>query len=308
MIRTLPFRAMGCQMQAALDSDSLQVDRRLSSVPAWFESWEQDLSRFRPDSELNELNRHAGEPREVSLTLWRVFQAAQQAEVRSQGLVTPRILDALVQAGYDRSFTDLAPENEIHQTFHRPVPTDPILFDSATRTICLPPGIGLDFGGVAKGWAAQQAVQKLRAYGPALVDAGGDIAVSGLQRNGSPWAIGVADPFQPEADLATVMLSGGGVATSGIDYRRWQRGGVWQHHIIDPRTGLPAQTDLASVTMIAPSVMEAEIGAKVVLILGSQDGLTWLTGQPGLEGMLILQDRQRITTAGFERYLWRNEP
>ena len=100
MIRTLPFRAMGCQMLVALDSESLQVSQRLSRAPAWFENWEQSLSRFRPDSELNELNRHAGEPWQVSPTLWRVFLAAQHAESRSQGLVTPRVLTALVQAGY----------------------------------------------------------------------------------------------------------------------------------------------------------------------------------------------------------------
>jgi len=306
MIRTLAFRAMGCHMLAALDSDSLQADRRLSSVPVWFENWEQSLSRFRPDSELNELNHHGGEPWEVSPTLWSVFQAAQQAQERSQGLVTPCVLGALVQAGYDRSFTELVPAAERGKHIYKPVPAGSILDDETAHTICLPPGVGLDFGGVAKGWAAQQAVRKLHAYGPALVNAGGDIAVSGRQLDGSPWVIGIADPFQPEANLATLLLSGGGVATSGIDYRRWQQGGVWRHHIIDPRTGSPAETDLFSVTVVGSSVMEAETAAKVALILGSRDGLAWLEDQPGLEGMLINQDEQQMMSAGFENYLWRD--
>ena len=306
MIRTLPFRAMGCQMMAAIDSDGLQLDRRLSSVPDWFEGWEQSLSRFRPDSELSELNRHAGEPWPVSLTLWRVFLAARHAQERSHGLVTPCVLEALIQAGYDRSFAEIAPVGEPVDKPTRPVFIGSILADETAHTICLPPGVGLDFGGVAKGWAAQQAVQKLHAYGPALIDAGGDIAVSGRQRDGSPWAIGIADPFQPESILGILLLSGGGVATSGIDYRRWRRDGTWQHHIIDPRTGAPADTDLLSVTVIGASVIEAEIAAKVVLILGSQDGLAWLVAQAGLDGILIKQDKQQIKTANFDNYLLRS--
>ena len=311
MIRTLNFRAMGCEMLAALDSDSLQAERRLASVLEWFENWEQTLSRFRPDSELNELNRHSGQFWPVSQTLWRVFQAARQAEKRSQGLVTPSVLEALLQAGYERSFSELAQVPVVVRTGSRQAvnpatSTGPILCNETTHSICLPAGLGLDFGGVAKGWAAGQAVQKLRPYGPALVDAGGDIAVSGRQLDGSPWAIGVADPHQPENDLGTLLLVGGGVATSGIDYRRWLQDGVWKHHIIDPRTGEPAETDLLSVTVVGSTVMEAETAAKVVLILGSREGLAWLKNQPGLEGLLILQDRQQIKTKKLSTYLWRN--
>lgn len=179
------------------------------------------------------------------------------------------------------------------------MPVRTIAWDAGNRQIYLPPGVGLDFGGVAKGWAAQQAVRRLRAYGPALVDAGGDIAISGLQRDGEGWPVGVADPFQPGADIGVLNLASGGVATSGIDYRRWQQGGAWKHHIIDPRTGQPAETDLLSVTVIAPSLLEAEMAAKTALISGSQDGLAWLAAQPGLEGLLVLQSRQQLFTHNF---------
>jgi FAD:protein FMN transferase len=308
MIRTLTFRAMGCQMLAALDTEALRWERILSAVPAWFEAWEQCLSRFRPDSELNELNRRAGQPYPVSPTLWQVFQAALEAERRSQGLATPLVLGALVQAGYDRSFVELegSPAGGREAAGSPPGPILPaisITWEAATRTICLPHGAGIDFGGIAKGWAAQQAVHRLRAYGPALVNAGGDIAVSGAPHDGQGWTIGIADPFCPELDLGVLHLSNASVATSGIDHRRWQQGGVWQHHLIDPRTGTPAQTDLVSVTVIAPSVLEAETAAKVALIEGSRAGLAWLEAQPGLAGLLIGQDQQRRFTRHFQDYL-----
>ncbi len=299
MIHTLAFRAMGCQMLAALDSDSPQADRRLASAPGWFETWEQSLSRFRSNSELSELNRSPGQDWKASQTLWDVFQVALSAEKRSQGLVTPRVLPALIESGYDRDFASLedhGPQNG--GSAHAALP-GVVSWNLSERTIQLSPGTGLDFGGVAKGWAAQQAVRKLRAYGPASVDAGGDIAVSGRRMDGQPWPVGVADPHQPDLDLGVIHLAGGGVATSGIDHRRWKQGGAWKHHIIDPRSGEPAETDLLSVTVAGQSVMEAEMAAKMTLILGSQAGFDWLSTQAGLEGLLVLQNKQQLCTAHF---------
>jgi thiamine biosynthesis lipoprotein len=102
----------------------------------------------------------------------------------------------------------------------------------------------------------------------------------------------VADPLAPEADVAQLWLEQGGVATSGRDYRRWRRGGVWQHHLLDPRTGRPAQTDVLSATVLGPSAAEAEVAAKVALILGSRAGLAWLAARPALTGVLVLADGQ----------------
>jgi FAD:protein FMN transferase len=311
MIHKLEFRAMGCEMLAALETPTERGAERLASVPGWFEAWEQSLSRFRPDSELSRLNRNSGSAQPVSLELWKVFQAARQAEARSGGLVSPLLLDALESAGYADSFESLqagvhgAGIPVLERSLLAPVcQLSQIRADEGARSLQLPPGARLDFGGVAKGWAAHQAVSRLQGYGPALVDAGGDIAVSAAQRDGSPWAIGVADPFHQGEDIALLMLGKGGVATSGRDYRRWQKDGRWQHHIIDPRTGLPAGTDLLSATVVAPNVMEAETAAKTVLLLGSQAGLNWLENQPGLAGILVLEDGRRLDSQRVKAYLW----
>jgi thiamine biosynthesis lipoprotein len=311
MIHKLEFRAMGCQMLAALETPTERGAERLASVPGWFEAWEQSLSRFRPDSELSQLNRNSGSAQPVSLELWKVFQAARQAEQRSSGLVSPVLLDALESAGYVSSFETLGAGvyHAVSPVLEKTLPATGFLMshiecDERRRNLCLPHGARLDFGGVAKGWAAHQAMSRLKGYGPALVDAGGDIALSAPQRDGLPWAIGVADPTQQGEDIALLMLGKGGVATSGRDYRRWQKDGRWQHHLIDPRSGLPAETDVLSVTVVAPNVMEAETAAKTVLILGSQAGLDWLENQPGLAGILLLEDGRRLDSKRMKAYLW----
>ena len=309
MLYRLPFRAMGCQMLAILEQDSEPVSSILNQVPEWFEEWEQTLSRFRYNSELSRLNRTADQPVTVSQTLWDVFQASLLADQATGGLVTPTVLDAIVMAGYDRPFDELLANTgyparqgyidlwtEIH-------PLSMVIYDEESRSICLPPGIRLDFGGVAKGLAAQQAVELLKTSGPALMNAGGDIAISDPRVNGDSWLIGISNPFESGEDLVTLHLHGGGVATSGKDRRRWMQGTFLNHHIIDPHTGLPAVTDVLTATVVAPTVMEAEVTAKAVLILGSEVGMEWLEADSGLAGLLILDDGRVLISHRMEEYL-----
>lgn len=300
------FHAMGCRMLAVLDTDSPHAMYRLAQVPHWFDNWEQHLSRFREASELSELNRASSAPRQVSAVLWDVVQAALEAARESEGLVVPTLLGALEAAGYDRTFEAISPAPSLTRSF-RPVNGDDrraIECDACTRSIRLSPGVRLDLGGIAKGFAADRAARRLGKLGPALVDAGSDIAITRLQSDGQRWPIGVTNPLQPDQQLELLMIAQGGVATSGRDYRRWQRDGAWQHHIIDPRTGQPAVTDVLSVTVIAPSAREAEVAAKAALILGSDDGLEWIEARPALAGLLVLEDGRVIYSHRLRMYLW----
>jgi thiamine biosynthesis lipoprotein len=297
---------MGCQMLAALDVGATTAAERLAEVPGWFAEWEGRLSRFRDDSELAWLNRHAGGPVQVSDILWDVIKTALQAAQRSHGLVTPTLLAELELAGYDRSFDTL----DAHVPASSQLPGTPsgdwnaVALRLGSRSICLPPGVRLDLGGVAKGWAADRAARQLGVHGPALIDAGGDIAVSGPMADGSPWPIGVADPAEIDGQIELLLLGSGGVATSGRDYRRWRQGGSWQHHIIDPRTGRPAVTDVLSATVVASSAREAEMAAKTALILGSRTGLAWIEARPSLAALLVLEDRQIVRSRRLERFTW----
>ncbi len=303
MLHRLEFHAMGCDMLAVVDRET--APSLLAKVPEWFEEWEQVLSRFRYDSELTRLNQIHERPVQVSEILWDVLQSARDAERLTDRLVTPTLLDAIIEAGYDRPFDSLP-----HQTLYMaapvlapPRPLAAIAVNNSARTITLPSGMSLDFSGIAKGWAAHQAAKRLQAEGPALVNAGGDIAISGPRIDGSPWPIGVTNPFDRKEELETLLLNEYGVATSGKDRRRWTRNGVLKHHIIDPTTSQPADTDLLTVTVIAPNVMEAEAAAKAAFILGSRVGLEWIEARPSLAAMFILDDGQVLYSHKMEEVL-----
>src|SRR5512139_3520785 len=140
-MQRLEFRAMGCQMVAALDADKRAAP--LEAMPAWFEAWEQTFSRFRADSELSRLNQHAGQWVHVSTSLWEVTHLALVAARWTDGLFSPTILNALEAAGYDRTFDQITAAAQ-------PVAAQPdgqwrsIHRQSLKRSICLPPDARLD--------------------------------------------------------------------------------------------------------------------------------------------------------------------
>ena len=305
MLHRLPFRAMGGEMIAILEADSDSPPAILDEIPGWFEEWEQAFSRFRIDSELSRLNQTFDQPVEVSEPFWDVFQYAISASNITNGLVTPTVLDAVVEAGYYQNFDDLP---RYQNSYGHPVmtlvnPLSQIVWDEANRTICLPYGVRLDFGGVAKGWSAHQTVERLQEYGPALMNAAGDIAIGDMLKSGDEWQVGVKNPFDRSTDFEVLKLSRCGVATSGKDRRRWSQNGSLRHHIIDPKTGLPAETDVLAATIIAPTATEAEAAAKAVLIMGAEDGLKWIEDDSTLAGIIVLEDGRALYSQRISNYL-----
>lgn len=302
-------------MLVALDKDVQIAAKTLEPVPAWFAEWEQQLSRFLPDSELSRLNRTNGAfAQQVSEPLWLVLQVAISVETKSDGLVSPLMLTALEAAGYTQSFAESKPyeKGAVSSALSPTVPSplahiplkEALVCNPKDRTVRLAPGVRIDLGGIAKGWAAEQTMERIRKRGPVLVDAGGDIAISGPRSDGQRWAIAIADPHDPDSQLELLLLRKGGVATSGRDYRRWQQHGVWQHHIIDPRTGCPAETDVVGATVIAPTTVYAEWAAKVVLLMGSREGLAWLEQQQSLAGVIVNEDGTVWRSRRLRHYTW----
>lgn len=279
------FTAMGSECAFTITSTdgstAAELASRAESVVAHLESlW----SRFRPDSELMSLNQHAGRSRGVGPDTFSLISASIDAWRRTGGLFDPTLLDALVDAGYDRSFEDLGDQLG-EETADAVVPSteppgagaarpDAIVLDAERVFITLPEDVHLDLGGIAKGAAADTVAEVLERGGAfgACVDLGGDIAVFGVRPGGQPWVIAVDDPAQPGADLAIIQMERGAVATSSRVRRRWVRDGQDAHHLIDPRTRRPALTDLMSVSVVASSAMWAEVYAKAALIAGSVEG------------------------------------
>ena len=296
-MKTKSFKAMGSKIFIALDIPENTSVPLLDQVPQWFAEWETILSRFLGRSELNQLNQKHNGWISVSNVLWDVLQCVRDAYTLSSGLVNAAMLKEIEKIGYIQDFSKL-PENgqnmDLDLEKQAKSGFENIQFDPSSQSVNLPAGSSLDLGGVAKGWAAQQAMLRLSQIAPALVNAGGDIAISSEQQSGDPWLIGVTDPLNPEIHLQVLQVKSGGVATSGKDYHQWQINGKWVHHILDPRTGQPAQTDVLTATILAPSVLEAETAAKTIFILGSQAGLQWLKPHPEFTGLFILDDKTLI--------------
>ena len=154
-------------------------------------------------------------------------------------------------------------------------------------------GVQLDFGGIAKGYAVDQAVEALREHGvhQGMVNAGGDLRLLGRHPDGNPWVVGVQHPLTPVRLLLALSLDTGAVATSGNYMRYRVYNGRRYGHLLHPERGYPADTAL-SMTVIAPTAMRADALATAALVKG-RDGLTWLRGQPGVEAVMVTRSPSR---------------
>jgi thiamine biosynthesis lipoprotein len=288
------------------NSDRQLAADALDGVQDFFYSVEARFSRFRADSELSKLNRASGREVQVSPELCELAELAISAAEYSGGLFDPTIIGALESAGYDRSI-DLIRRDGVRPAVSSIPPqvagagaeARAIRVDRRQRTVALPEGVRLDLGGIAKGWAVDRAAAMLVGLGPGLVNAGGDLRAWGDQPGSGEergWLAAVDNPNQPGEDVAWLWVRESAVATSSTAARRWAGG----HHLIDPRTGRPAETDLVSVTVAAPAVTTAEVAAKVVLILGRAAGMAWVEEQPGLEALAVTGSGQALATPGLE--------
>ena len=196
--------------------------------------------------------------------------------------------DALVLAGYDRSF-ELLPAETSNGAQRTARSGGLVQLDRSTSTIELAAGVHLDLGGIGKGYAADRAAAILSAAGPCLVDAGGDIAV-----HGRPWPIGV----ETADGTLTLELEHGAVATSGRDRRRWRRNGDDQHHLIDPATGRPADGDLERVTVVAASAAEAEVLAKSLFLAGAPAAVLEANAER-VPAVLVTRDGRTLLAGGL---------
>ncbi len=280
------FRAMGTTITLLLPEK--QRTEGLVLIRALFEEWEETLSRFRPQSELSRLNQAAGKQAFVSELLFKVLKEALAAAHATQGIFDPTLLPQLRQIGYDRSFDELPAQ--VPESGYQGKPGgawQTIQLDDIVHGVRMPPDIQLDFGGIGKGMAVDAALEVLRKANiqAAIVNAGGDLGTLGLAQGADTWYIAV-----PGKDCTwSLPLERGAMATSGIARRAWQQGEVKRHHLLDPRTGLPVENGLWSVTVVAARCVQAEIAAKVAFILGLEEGKTFLQKNQ-LAGLFVQED------------------
>ena len=305
MLESSSFRCMTTDIELFVHAgDAQRASEALRSAERFFRDVEARFSRFRSDSELVQLNRAPGEAVRVSPDLAELIELALAAARASDGIFDPTVIDALEAAGYDRSI-ELVRKDGTHssrQLAPQPDRWKQVVVDTQGSAVRLPAGVRLDLGGIAKGWAADRAATMVQSPGAGMVNAGGDIRAWGDQPgapSGQGWLVALEHPQQPSRDLAWLRVRDGAVATSSITARRWAGG----HHLINPRTARPADTDLWSVTALAPTVVQAEVAAKVALILGREAGLEWLMAQPDVEAVAIDNTSKLFGTTGIEKAL-----
>jgi len=251
-VKTDCFESMGCEV--VVGGSTAQ---ELRAIRELFAERDRVFSRFRPDSELNRVNRSAGRFVAVSPLFAQTLAVALHAARETEGLVDPTLGAALEAAGYDLDFASLAPVEEPPRT------GPPGAWRSVLLIGCrvgLPRGLRLDLNGVVKSLAVDDALKLLS--DPGFVSAGGDVAARG--------GLTVALP-----DGEAVSLRQGALATSSSAKRRWTRNGEVQHHLIDPATGRPSASLWEQVTACGASCLAADIAAKAGFLLG-EDGPGWL--------------------------------
>jgi len=271
-----------------VNDDVWSAERALAAARAEVAACEQVLSRFLPGSDLSRLNAASGEWIEADPRLLDALDAALDARAETGGRFDPTILPALVAAGYDRSYEQLRPRLPTPLAGWRAGAA--IEIDRAAGRTRLEPGAAVDLGGIGKGFSATRALAAMRRAWPlmpgALVDLGGDLAVHGSAADGEPWRIAVADPHAPGERVSLMERTGGGVATSGRDGRRFGPGRRF-HHLIDPSTGMPADDGPIAVTVAAADAASAEAHATALAITPLERVPAYLAARPWLTAVVV---------------------
>lgn len=270
---TRTFRAMGTEVELrAVGLAEADLDLAAAYAFQFAEDWEERFSRFRATSELSRLNARAGTDVPVSSDFMLVLEAALEGYARSGGRFDPSLLHTMTRIGYDRDFADIKAGADRGDpqapALPGPNPMD-IQIDPSRRTVRLPNGLGLDFGGLAKGMFVDRLAERFAAWPGGSINAGGDLRVWGEPPDGDAWIVGLEDPRDPASETCQIMVLGPqaqAIATSAMNRRAWFTGGQRYHHLIDPGSGQPVAGTITSATAFGPDLRTAEIATKALIV------------------------------------------
>lgn len=293
-METFEFFAMNTRITLTAQGGAEALAGAFARTREFIAKCEAQFTRFQATSELSALNRAAGAWFNASPEMFELLCEAAALSQETCGLFNPAILGALENAGYDASMElvrahTVGPRVPLAKTYAENFAE--LAFHDATRAVWLPPHTRIDLGGIAKGWIAERAARLLvQDTDVCAVNAGGDLFAIGVPRDTDAWEIEIEDPNDAAKTIALLRVPQGAVATSSITKRKWKQGAREQHHLIDPRTGLPAATDWLSVTVLAPHAAIAEVYAKALLIAGSSDAGFVAGAREDIEWLAVKRD------------------
>jgi thiamine biosynthesis lipoprotein len=259
------------------------------------------MSEWRDDSEVTAINRDAAtKPVAVSTETFEVVRRAMDLSARSNGAfdVTWAALRGLwdFKAKAPHLPDPAALKAALARTGWQKVKLDPV-----GHTIALAePGMAIGLGGIAKGYGIDRAVAVLKEHGftDFIVDGGGDLFVAGEKQPGVPWHVGVQHPRRKDQLLVSMPLRDAAIVTSGDYERFFVLDGKRYHHIIDLKTGMPADKSVA-VTVRASDATLADAVATAIFVLGPDDGIALANGMPGVDAAVLAPDGRVVTSAGL---------
>ncbi|MEE9191110.1 MAG: FAD:protein FMN transferase [Candidatus Aerophobetes bacterium] len=261
---------------------------------------DQLMSTYKPESEVSILNRQG--QNHVSLQTSRIIQEAIKFSEVTNGAfdITCRpLINLWKRAKKEEKIPTL---KEIEEA--RSLVSYKKIILQGDLVKFQEPGMQIDLGGIAKGWAVDKAIQALKRRGvrAALVNAGGDLFALGKRGLWKKWDVGIQNPRDEEKILSTIEVSHRGVATSG-DYRRYfTLEGRRFSHIVDPRTGETVEDVPMSVTVVAPDATTADALATGIFVLGPEEGMRLIESLPGIEGLIVSEGMQMDTSSGWSKF------
>jgi thiamine biosynthesis lipoprotein len=348
---TFAIRAMNTHIELLLWADAVTAAAAEETAADWFRITEERFSRFRPDSELCALNRLAGERCLVSDSMLEVLQLAEAYRRKTDGIFDPLLLGQLERLGYDATFEAVkrreeyrVPRSEGNSAGQVPLDINPLM-----KSVRYPHQAKLDLGGIVKSWSVGRLAGYLQTrlgIRRGLVNAGGDLAAWGgaaatgdgtppgnrseqagdlvrtgsetptkgaeaVPDSGSPWLIGIENPWETALDIGVLALENGAAATSSTLGRRWTTDRGTMHHLIDPATGVSGDSEVVQCTVSGPDAVECEIWAKVICIAGLERGLALMRSRArSYEALLFTAERSVVFCgdAGSIGRRWRDLP
>jgi thiamine biosynthesis lipoprotein len=299
--RAASFRAWGTSVVIAV-TDARALPSARATVDGLLERVGAACSRFTGDSELSRANARAGTAVGISALLAELVGTGLEAARSTEGLVDPTLGTELRAAGYDRTWALVRTRDSwaLRPVAPRRATWRDVELDRDRLLLTVPRGLELDLGATAKAWTADAAAHSIaKDLGAGtLVSLGGDVAVAGPPPTDG-WAVRIADDHAAPLDTAgpVVAVAEGGLATSGTAVRRWHTDQGTAHHVIDPRTGRPADTPWRTVTVAAGSCLAANTASTAALVLG-QAAPAWL-GEQRLPARLVREDGTPTLTGGW---------
>jgi thiamine biosynthesis lipoprotein len=266
-LETLSFDAMNTTFYMAVSGCKIANWKEV--MHGWVMYVEKEWSRFRVDNELGQVNQlEIGKVITISPPLFDILQRAEDYRRKTNGFFSPYLLPQMQFHGYKDSFpfhTSRIINNTFPSLYDKE--TLPFLFEPMTGTVTRIADGQIDLGGIGKGYTVQAAANWLKTLGESdsgLIDGGGDMTV--WSNGNKEWNIGVADPFRNDLEITQLRLKNGSIATSNIIYRSWTKGNEIKHHLLNGKTGLPADNHMVQATVVTENCLDAEVGAKLCLI------------------------------------------